>query len=237
MTYVLALLAAIAGCVIGGGPGGLLAGMLLAPAFGITSFEGASARSRSSPWSDRRSGRIPAGPSLTLRARERSFGLMLVDSRSLGPGLARDRRRPPAINHPRATTSSTLNAAPARIAFEIRLPPDATLSSRNDRGVELRTTRSQMPPNAVRVSQDGGRTLIAGDVDMYFRVPNRLLAVTLADGTDVLFRLKLAAKPAHSKQFGPWERAELIEPKDRTATPPPTDPYEIRYRAAWPGQD
>ena len=74
---------------------------------------------------------------------------------------------------------------------------------------------------------------------MYFRTPTRTVVLTMPDKTDVLFNIKLGAKPAHAKELGDWQRADHIaEPgKEQARQATASDNYEIRYRAVWPGED
>jgi hypothetical protein len=89
------------------------------------------------------------------------------------------------------------------------------------------------------VSQDGDRAVIAGTVDLYFRTSQRMLVMAMPDKKQVLFDLKLSAKPSHGKQFGAWQRADFVgEPgADRARRATPEESYDIRYRAVWQGED
>jgi hypothetical protein len=130
------------------------------------------------------------------------------------------------------------NGPTPRLAFEVRLPPGKALPGRN--GIELHTDKNRMPgswnPQSVRKEDDN--TVFAGEVEMYFKVRNRMLEVTLADTTGVIFELDLARTPAHSKSFGPWRGAAFIaEPGRPSVRASPQDGYQIRYRAVWVGKD
>lgn len=94
-----------------------------------------------------------------------------------------------------------------------------------------------MQPEAMRA--EGGRTILVGSVEMYFRTSSRLLTLTLPDKTDVIFDIKLPGKPKHARELGDWQRASFIgEPgKSQTRRATAADNYEIRYRADWPGEE
>ena len=86
--------------------------------------------------------------------------------------------------------------------------------------------------------KEGNVWVFAGNVEMYFRTSNRQLELTLENKTKLTYRIDLSRTPSHSKTFGPWLRPEFIaEPGKSPVRAGPQDGYEIRYRAAFNGQD
>jgi hypothetical protein len=45
-----------------------------------------------------------------------------------------------------------------------------------------------------------------------------------------LFKLRLAASPSHSDQFGPWHLADRVAPINAGEAVRPNDAFAIRYR-------
>jgi MFS family permease len=241
MTFVLALLAAIVGGAIGAGLGVTIAAML-APALGISSFEGASGY-----FAVFIGGPIGAllgivlGAVLVLRWRgSRGFGaiggrlsLVVIGIMAIATGVMGVLYLSQDIVNP--------NGAAPQLVFEIRLPAGAMPPGPNERPIELTTSKNRMPALMDRevARKDGDRPVIAGLVEMYYRTSQRMLVMTLPDKTDVLFNIKLASVPKHSPEFSAWHRADYIgEPgKSQTRRATATDNYEIRYRADWAGEN
>ena len=96
-----------------------------------------------------------------------------------------------------------------------------------------------MPATLESPRIEGGRKVIAGNVDLYYRTWRRLLVLRMPDKTDVLFNISVGLGPSKIKNFGAWQQAEYVaEPgheQARNATP--ADTYEIRYRTVWPEDD
>ena len=126
-----------------------------------------------------------------------------------------------------------INPAKPAVEFEIRLPK-AALSTVTDSQIELHTDRNQ---TLARV-QDGlasdidGRSVLKGSVALDYRTTDRVVILNLPGQTQCEFRLRLAANPSRSDQFGPWHLA------DRVASPgggeesrsEQNDAFAIRYR-------
>ena len=70
---------------------------------------------------------------------------------------------------------------------------------------------------------DGGRPVIAGDVELAFRTAHRQLELKINGQPDRLYRIGL------SGQGAAYIRARAMAAN--------IDGSEIRYRAKWPGQD
>ncbi len=238
MTYLLALLVALVGAALGFALGATAAG-LLAPVFGITSFEGAAGY-----FSVFIGGPIGALAGLVLgallvlrRGGQRSAGAMaggvvfvLVGAIGLAAaGLGAFWLMRPLTN---------ANGPPPQLVFEIRLPPGAAPPADRD-AVELQTSENRMPANLAAAQRDDGRDVLAGSVEIYYRTWRRTLVLRMPDKTDVLFDLSLGLTPDHTRTFTAWRRADYIaRPGDdpvRRATP--ADAYELRYRVEWAGED
>jgi len=238
MTYLLALLVALVGAALGFALGATVAG-LLAPVFGITSFEGAAGY-----FSVFIGGPIGALVGLVLgallvlrRGGQRSAGAMaggvafvLVGAIGLAAaGLGAFWLMRPLTN---------ANGPPPQLVFEIRLPPGAAPPSDRD-AVELQTSENRMPANLAAARRDGDRDILAGSVEIYYRTWRRTLVLRMPDKTDVLFDVSLGLTPDPIKTFTAWRRADYIarpgdDPVRRTT---PADAYELRYRVEWAGED
>lgn len=240
MTYLLALLGAIAGAAIGAFLG-VSIGSVLAAMLGISSFEGASgyfAVFIGGPIGGLIG--LVLGAVIVLRRRgQTGFGaisgrlglivLGVIAVVAVGIGvlyLSQDIVNP--------------NGAAPQLAFEIRLPAGAAPPTRNERPIQLEGGKNRrdalMQPEYTR--SEGGRTILVGLVEMYYRGSQRMIVMTMPDKTDVIFNLKLASVPKHSKDLSAWQRADFIaEPgKTQARKATPADNYEIRYRADWPGE-
>jgi hypothetical protein len=126
-----------------------------------------------------------------------------------------------------------INPTKPAVEFEIRLPK-AALSDVADTQVELRTDRNQKLAQLQGAlgSGDDGRSVLKGSVVLDYRTTERFVILTLPGQAQYQFKLRLAANPSHSDQFGPWHLA------DRTASPSKDevrgtqlhDAFAIRYR-------
>jgi hypothetical protein len=237
LVWLLAILAAL----VGGGAGFLLAAAVagaLAPALGISSFEGAAGY-----FAVFIGGPIGAvvgllvGPILVLRwAGHRRRGALLprvalavlgaVAVVAAGVGIFWTMR--PLVNP---------NGPAPQLVFEIRLPPSvAAPAVTADSPVELQTSRNRMPATMQGGRHEGDRVVLAGRVDLYYRTWERTLVLTMPDKSDVLFDISLGLTPEASKSFGPWQRAEFIAQPGRgqAQRAAAADRYELRYRVEWP---
>ncbi len=135
---------------------------------------------------------------------------------------------------------STSHGGTPRLEFEIRLPPGTVPATPLSRiRIELNTENNRIPgllfDKAGR--QEGDRLIIVGSVELHYRSSWRLLELIMADNEPArIFDLKLASRPRHMKDFGPWRRVDFIakgaeQPKPATDA----DAYEIRTRVAYPG--
>jgi hypothetical protein len=128
------------------------------------------------------------------------------------------------------------NAAKPQALFEIRLPPGAALPER--RGIEIELNTPKNSASAFLHDQwrtDGNRPVISGGVELAYRTSGRILVLKVKGEPDRLFMLKLPGKPGHSDEFGAWQSIDFVAEgsgQPRKATP--ANQYEVRYRVRDP---
>jgi hypothetical protein len=125
-----------------------------------------------------------------------------------------------------------LNPSTPAIEFEIRMPK-VNLSAISDTQIELHTDRNQQLAQLEdAIDTTGGQSVLRGFVRLDYRTSDRVVIVNLPGHARCEFRLRLAADPSRSDQFGPWHLA------DRVALPAASEPansgvhdaFAIRYR-------
>ncbi|MCA1481964.1 hypothetical protein I6F37_44310, partial [Bradyrhizobium sp. NBAIM08] len=98
--------------------------------------------------------------------------------------------------------------------------------------VELVTDRNQklarMQP--ALASDNQGRTVIRGSVTLDYRTTDRVVVLNLPGQPQRLFKLRLAANPGHSDQFGPWHLVDRVAAPGGEAARELNDAFAIRYR-------
>ena len=126
-----------------------------------------------------------------------------------------------------------INPTKPAVEFEIRLPK-AALSDVADTQVELRTDRNQKLAQLQGAlgSGDDGRSVLKGSVVLDYRTTERFVILTLPGQAQYQFKLRLAANPSHSDQFGPWHLADRAASpnKGKAAGTELHDAFAIRYR-------
>src|SRR5216683_7338384 len=126
-----------------------------------------------------------------------------------------------------------INPTKPAVEFEIRLPK-AALSDVADTQVELRTDRNQKLAQlqGALAFGDDGRSVLKGSVALDYRTTERFVILTLPGQAQYQFKLRLAANPSHSDQFGPWHLADrMASPNKGEATGTELhDAFAIRYR-------
>jgi hypothetical protein len=126
-----------------------------------------------------------------------------------------------------------INPAKPAVEFEIRLPK-AAVSDLADTQVELRTDRNQTLARlqGPLASDDDGRSVLRGSVALDYRTTDRVVILNLPGQAQYQFKLRLAANPSHSDQFGPWHLADrMASPNKGEATGTEFhDAFAIRYR-------
>lgn len=239
MTYLKAFLAGILGAAAGAALGAGLASVL-APALGITGFEGAAGYFVvfvGGPVGVLLGFVLGAG-FILRRSGHRGFAalggrlaLLLACVVALGAaGLGAFWLMRPIVNP---------DGPAPQLMFEIRLPPGAEPPPADRDAVELQTGRNRMPARLAGMRREGGRAVLAGSVEMYYRTSQRVLVLTMPDKTDVLFDIRLGRSPDHASSFTAWRQADHIAPPGKAEIRRGTaaDGYEIRYRTVWPGHD
>src|ERR1700722_7570138 len=126
-----------------------------------------------------------------------------------------------------------INPTKPAVEFEIRLPK-AAAATLADSQVELHTDRNQTlaQVQGALASDEDGRSVLKGSVALEFRTTDRVVILNLPGQPLRQFKLRLAANPSHSDQFGPWHLADRVGSPD-AAEPPPNplnDAFAIRYR-------
>ena len=128
-----------------------------------------------------------------------------------------------------------LNAGARSIEFEIRLPPViATGSSKREAQVELLTdvnqTIAQLRSGEWTAGEDGRATL-KGTVPIEFRTAQRTLVLNMPGQPQRQFKVRLAANPGRSAEFGPWHLVDVVTgPKGDREPRLSDDNFAIRYR-------
>lgn len=126
------------------------------------------------------------------------------------------------------------NSLPPQLMFEIRLPPGvAAPANQNDVAIMLSTDKNTMPAWLAKrwVRVEDGRAIVSGGVELYFRTSQRVLDLRRPNEPTRLFTLKLGATPAYSETFGNWQRVDFVH-ESGAAQPRRADAgdqYEIRY--------
>jgi len=126
-----------------------------------------------------------------------------------------------------------INPAKPAVEFEIRLPMKA-VSAVTDTQIELHTDRNQalaQVQNLLALDSEG-RSVLRGSVPLAYRTTDRVVVVNLPGQAQCEFKLRLAASPSRSDQFGPWHLADRVaspnggeETRDQQH-----DAFAIRYR-------
>jgi hypothetical protein len=128
-----------------------------------------------------------------------------------------------------------INLAKPAVEFEIRLPGAAALAvTAGTTQIELHTDKNQtlaMLREGLASTEDG-RTVLRGSVPLDFRTTHRVVVLNLPGQPQRLFKLRLAANPSHSDQFGPWHLADRVasSPAAEPVRFAPNDAFAIRYR-------
>jgi len=128
-----------------------------------------------------------------------------------------------------------INWSKPAVEFEIRLPDTAALAvMAGTPQIELHTDKNQTLAK-VRdglASTGDGRTVLRGSVPLDFRTTDRVVVLNLPGQPQRLFKLRLAASPSHSDQFGPWHLADRVAPTNAVepVRAAPSDAFAIRYR-------
>jgi hypothetical protein len=125
-----------------------------------------------------------------------------------------------------------INPSKPAVEFEIRLPK-AALSAISDTQVELHTDRNQkLAQLSDTLDSSDGRSVLRGSVTLDYRTTDRVVVLNLPGQAQYEFKLRLAANPTHSDQFGPWHLVDRIASPTtgEAAGTASHDAIAIRYR-------
>jgi hypothetical protein len=126
-----------------------------------------------------------------------------------------------------------INPTKPAVEFEIRMPKAAAVTTAGTQ-VELHTDRNQTlaQVQGALASDNDGRRVLKGSVALDFRTTDRVMVLDLPGQAQRLFRLRLAASPSRSDQFGPWHLADRVASPGagEQARTEPDDAFAIRYR-------
>jgi hypothetical protein len=125
-----------------------------------------------------------------------------------------------------------LNASKPSIEFEIRMPK-SDLSAISNTQIELLTDRNQqLAQVAGALDMSGAQSVLRGVVSLDYRTTERIVVVDLPGGGRCQFKLRLAADPSRSEQFGPWHLADRVTlpGASEPVAPGIRDAFAIRYR-------
>jgi hypothetical protein len=130
-----------------------------------------------------------------------------------------------------------INPSKPAVEFEIRLPKvaaSAAASAVADTQVELHTDHNQTlaQVQGVSASDADGRSVLKGSVALDYRTTERIVILNLPGQAQCEFRLRLAANPSRSAQFGPWHLADRVAVPNRgeESRSEQNDAFAIRYR-------
>jgi hypothetical protein len=126
-----------------------------------------------------------------------------------------------------------INPTKPAVEFQIRLPR-ATLSTTADTQIELHTDRNQtLAQLQAALAPDGdGSSVLTGSVPLEYRTADRVVILNLPGQAQCEFRLRLAANPSRSDDFGPWHLADRVASLSRgeETRAEQNDGFAIRYR-------
>ena len=126
-----------------------------------------------------------------------------------------------------------INPTKPAVEFEIRMPKSAA-STVADTQVELHTDRNQTLAQVQGAlgSSDDGRSVLRGSVRLDYHTRDRVVVLNLPGQAQCLFKLRLAANPSHSDQFGPWHLADRVASGSggEETRAEQNDAFAIRYR-------
>jgi hypothetical protein len=126
-----------------------------------------------------------------------------------------------------------INASNPAVEFEIRLPK-AALSDVADTQIELHTDKNQtlaQVKGALALDRNG-RSVLRGSVALEYRTTDRVVVLNLPGKAQCQFKLRLAANPSRSDEFGPWHLADRVAApgKGEESRREQNDAFAIRYR-------
>lgn len=230
-TYFLAIAAGIAGAAAGWFLTGIVA-VMIAGLFGMSNFEGG--RAMFAFWGIAPFGGIIgliAGILLVLRYQGKITGFRELAGRSVMIVGAIAGLTVLGILL-RLYTLPDLERPLPRVVFEIRLPANVKIPDRKAVRITLDTDKNQTDAllETQWLTQEAGRPVLHGFVDLYKRTTNRLLVLRIEGEPDRLFTLKLWGNPGPMKSFTDWEQVEYISEGSGLRRAEDADKYEFRFR-------
>jgi hypothetical protein len=125
-----------------------------------------------------------------------------------------------------------INPTKPAVEFEIRLPKAATITLA-DSQIELHTDMNQtLAQIQGAMADEDGRSVLKGSVPLEFRTTDRVVILDVPGQLQCQFKLRLAADPTPSGEFGPWHLADRVaQPgKGEESRTEQNDAFAIRYR-------
>jgi hypothetical protein len=125
-----------------------------------------------------------------------------------------------------------INPTKPAVEFEIRLPT-AAASILADTQIELHTDRNQTLAKVGTLTSDkDGSSILRGSVPLAYRTTDRVVVLNMPGQAQCEFKLRLAANPSPSDQFGPWHLADRVAApgKGEETRAEQNDAFAIRYR-------
>jgi hypothetical protein len=125
-----------------------------------------------------------------------------------------------------------INPGKPAVEFEIRVPK-TNLAVISDTQVELHTDRNQsLALVEGTADSEDGHSVLRGVVTLDYRTTERVVVLNMPGGAQCEFKLRLAADPSPSNQFGPWHLADRVASPIAGATIENAshDAFAIRYR-------
>jgi hypothetical protein len=126
-----------------------------------------------------------------------------------------------------------INPTKPAVEFEIRLP-NAALSGAAQTQIELHTDRNQTLAKLLDVqrSEAEGLSVLRDSVALKYRTRDRVVILHLPGHAECEFKLRLAASPSRSDQFGPWHLADRVASgtSGEKTRDQQNDAFAIRYR-------
>jgi hypothetical protein len=130
---------------------------------------------------------------------------------------------------------------PPQLVFEVRLAPPVSADGQAAIDVELQTDRNTAGAVFLepRPRSEHGAQVVSGIVELARKTSSRILVVSLADGSERLFRLRLSRDPPSTPAFGAWHRPDHLARKGSpdVTEAPADDPVELRWRVRRAGEE
>jgi hypothetical protein len=125
-----------------------------------------------------------------------------------------------------------INPTKPAVEFEIRLPKAVT-TTLADSQIELHTDRNQtLAQIQGAMADEDGHSVLKGSVALEYRTTDRVVILDVPGQVQCQFKLRLAAEPSRSDEFGPWHLADRVaQPgKGEESRTEQNDAFAIRYR-------